>query len=131
MKTVYVSWSWSCSYIINDVLMWRWKKPPVDPKIHRVDIAYDISLNVEYVHTFGIRLPNIRGKYWRQEFKNFYRESRLYLAPSEISNPPPPRHHHLFRGRKLILKLLKAYYFILGWTNTIISNILALRRMHL
>ena len=90
MKTVYVSWSWSCSYIINDMLMWRWKKPPVDPKIHRVDIAYDISLNVEYVHTFGIRLPNIRGKYWRQEFKNFYRESRLYLAPSEISTPPPP-----------------------------------------
>ena len=31
--------------------------------LHRVDIAYDISLNVEYLHTFGIRLPNIRGIY--------------------------------------------------------------------
>ena len=78
------------------MLMWRWKKPPVDPKIHRVDIVYDISLNVEYVHTFGIRLPNIRGKYWREEFKNFYRESRLYLAPSQTPPPPPP-----FQGKKV------------------------------
>ena len=89
--------SWSCSYK-NDVLMWRWKKPPVDPKIHRVDIAYDISLNAEYVHTFGIRLPNIIGKYWRGEFKKFYCESRLYFAPPPSNKPPPPPP---FQGKKV------------------------------
>ena len=62
MKTVYVM-IMQLHQIINDMLMWRWKQPPVDPKIHRVDIAYDISLNVEYVHTFGIRLLNTGGKY--------------------------------------------------------------------
>lgn len=31
--------------------------------IHRVDITYVISLNAVYVQTFGIRFPNIKGKY--------------------------------------------------------------------
>ena len=64
--------SWSCSYIVNDAL-----DAACRSLIHRVDITYVISLNAVYVQTFGIRLPNIKGKYWREGFKKCYRKSSI------------------------------------------------------